>query len=133
MDNIQKQTITELRQQGLGFAEIAGKLHLPRDTVKSFCYRNKIIIGASDDIDKCRNCGTPLTQTKGTKKRVFCSPECRTKWWHTHPEHIRQKAVYGFVCAGCGKHFKAYGNNHRKYCSHACYINARFKGGDVSE
>ena len=29
----------------------------------------------------------------------------------------------------CGLPFTAYGNSKRKYCSHECYIAARFKGG----
>ncbi len=31
-----------------------------------------------------------------------------------------------FTCACCGRYFTAYGNNHRKYCSHGCYIAGRF-------
>ena len=30
----------------------------------------------------------------------------------------------------CGKPFRAYGNSQRKYCCHACYVQARFRGGD---
>lgn len=67
------------------------------------------------------------------KPRVFCSDECRVKWWHEHPEKIKQRAVYSFTCAGCGGQFTAYGNSRRKYCSHGCYIRARFKGGDAGE
>lgn len=130
MDNTQKQKAAELRRRGLGFAEIARRLHLSRDTVKSFCYRNKIAVESSENTNRCRECGKPLVQVNGRKKRVFCCSECRIRWWHKHPELINQKAVYTFVCAGCGKRFKAYGNNHRKYCSHSCYINSRFKGGD---
>lgn len=41
-----------------------------------------------------------------------------------------RKAFYPMVCAECGEKFLSYGNRERKYCSHACYIKARFgKGG----
>lgn len=35
------------------------------------------------------------------------------------------------TCAGCGATFEAYGNKHRKYGTHACYIRTRFgtRGG----
>ena len=51
------------------------------------------------------------------------------EWWTEHPERIRQKAVYEFICAKCGRAFTAYGNKKRKYCSHECYIADRFGGG----
>jgi len=69
-----------------------------------------------------------LIQPEGVKRRAFCSKEYREKWWHSHPEEIRQKAVYAFTCAGCGGQFTAYGNSKRKYCSHECYTRVRFKG-----
>jgi hypothetical protein len=36
------------------------------------------------------------------------------------------------VCQHCGKPFTDYANRHRKYCSHPCYIAARY-GGDQHE
>jgi len=33
------------------------------------------------------------------------------------------------TCARCGKEFTSYGNKNRKYCSHDCYIKARFWEG----
>jgi hypothetical protein len=50
-------------------------------------------------------------------------------WWKEHPERLNRKAVYGLVCAGCGKPFESYGNRYRKYCSHDCYIKDRFGDG----
>lgn len=63
----------------------------------------------------------------------FCSDNCRTAWWNAHPEKVNRRAVYHFTCAHCGKPFTAYGNAKRKYCSHACYIADRYKGGDGHE
>lgn len=35
---------------------------------------------------------------------------------------MKRKAVYTYTCPACGKEFTVYGNSHRKFCSHACYI-----------
>jgi len=142
MTEEQKSEITGLRAAGDGYTVIARKMGLPRDTVRSFCRRNGLAgetaagkegaAGCPED-GFCRECGKVLRQPEGMKKRVFCSRECREKWWHGHPDQIRQRAVYSFTCAGCGQPFTAYGNAGRKYCSHECYIRTRFKGGGGDE
>jgi len=130
MTECQKAEVAGLRRAGLGYTVIAKKMGMPRDTVRSFCRRNGLNGKmAGDDKERCRECGKPLVQTEGVKRRVFCCRECRVKWWHEHPEQIRQRAVYSFTCAGCGVQFTAYGDSRRKYCSHGCYIRTRFKGG----
>ena len=82
---------------------------------------------------RCKECGAALVQAEGMKTRVFCSAQCRKKWWKGHPEMLNKKAVYTHTCAGCGRKFTAYGNSKRKYCSHACYINHRFGGGGADD
>ena len=137
----QKKEIKRLRESGAGYTAIAGKMGIPKETVRSFCRRNGLagqaVQEGSEDRQaqegSCRECGKPLQQTEGVKRRVFCSRECREKWWHSHPGEVRQRAVYSFTCTGCGKPFTAYGNSKRKYCSHECYIRNRFKGGDDGE
>ena len=136
MDGFQKEQIRNLRGEGLSYAEIARQVNVSRDAVISFCRRNglqeikkprtavKTAVG-----DVCRECEKPLVQVDGMKRRVFCSKECRVKWWKEHPERLNQKAVYQYTCPHCGKSFSAYGNSKRKYCSHACYISDRFGGG----
>ena len=137
----QKKEIKRLRESGAGYTAIAGKIGIPKETVRSFCRRNGLAGGAAKggleegqaQEGSCRECGKPLQQTAGVKRRAFCSRECRVKWWHSHPGEVRQRAVYSFTCAGCGKPFTAYGNSKRKYCSHECYIRNRFKGGGGDE
>ena len=135
MAGFQKEQIRNLRGEGLSYAEIARQVNVSRDAVISFCRRNglqeikkprtavKTAVG-----DVCRECEKPLVQVDGMKRRVFCSKECRIKWWKEHPERLNQKAVYQYTCPHCGKPFSAYGNSKRKYCSHACYISDRFGG-----
>lgn len=141
MTELQKARIRTMREQGIGFAEIARQMDIPRETVKSFCKRNGIGIISeaplipspqTEDIsvesDRCRACGKSIEQISGRKKRVFCCGQCRTNWWRGNQDKIQRRAaaLYSFVCAGCGREFTAYGNQHRKYCSHNCYIRARF-------
>ena len=136
MNGLQKERIKELRSDGPSYSEIAKQVDVSRDAVISFCRRNglqeiKKPISAveTDAKDVCRECGNPLVQIDGMKRRVFCSKECRIKWWREHPEQMNRKAMYQYTCAHCGKPFSAYGNSRRKYCSHACYIADRFGGG----
>lgn len=139
MDGFQKEQIKNLRGEGLSYAEIARQVNVSRDAVISFCRRNglqeikkPISVVENDTADVCRECRKPLVQVDGMKRRVFCSKECRTKWWKEHPDRLNRKAVYQFICPHCGKPFSAYGNSKRKYCSHVCYISDRF-GGDADE
>lgn len=134
MDGFQKEQIRSLRSEGRSYAEIAKQIDVSRDAVISFCRRNglqdiKKPVKEITVTDGCRECGKPLVQIDGMKRRVFCSKDCRVKWWKEHPEQLNQKAVYQFTCPHCGKPFSAYGNAKRKYCSHSCYISDRFGGG----
>lgn len=140
MTTEQKSQISALRTQGYGYATIAKAVGLKKDTVVAFC-RKQGLTGTKAssnkriniNVDICRNCGKPLEQTPGRKKRVFCSDECRVAWWNAHPEMVNRHAIYERVCAGCGQPFTAYGNAGRKYCCHACYIADRYKGGATHE
>lgn len=134
MTDEQKIKITDLRNNGVSYAQIAEQTGISKNTIKSFCRRNCIEITerAKDEYTSeliCKKCGKELHPIPGKKKPKFCSVECRRKWWNSHPEEVNRKAVYDFICAGCGKSFTAYGNQGRKYCSHSCYIDARFRGG----
>jgi endogenous inhibitor of DNA gyrase (YacG/DUF329 family) len=123
----QKEKITALRGTGASYGVIAERLNLPLNTVKSYCRRNNLtVIAEMENANVCKVCGKEIAYIKGRKRRKFCSDICRVEWWNSHPEQVAQKAVYSFFCPHCGKTFKAYGNAHRKYCSHACYIAARF-------
>ena len=137
MTNEQKYQIAELRQFGYGYASIADALGLTKNQVSAYCRRagltgTKAAVGTTDvhASNCCRNCGKPLMQVAGRKPVKFCSDACRIHWWNTHPDAVDKKAFYDFTCACCGKPFRAYGNSQRKYCCHACYVQARFQGGD---
>jgi len=135
MNGLQKQRIAALRYQGAGYAKIAEALGISENTVKSYCQRNNLggnlmaTVQPDGGQTFCHQCGTELTQVPGRKPRKFCTPACRVAWWKAHPDHLKQKAIYRFTCPACGAAFESYGNANRKYCSHACYVTARFGKG----
>jgi endogenous inhibitor of DNA gyrase (YacG/DUF329 family) len=116
----EKTEILALRSQGLTYREIGIKLNLSANTVKSFCRR------AEAKKAVCKNCGNPLKQVPGQKPKTFCCDSCRENWWKQHRDQMKRQAFYYIDCAHCGKRFVSYGNKHRKYCSHRCYIEERF-------
>ena len=101
---------------------MASALSVSEGTVKSFFSRKKI---KDEEIYVvCKNCKIPLDKRSSNKK--FCSDLCRYKWWRKNAEGNR-KCVKINVCKNCNKKFKSYDNKERKYCSHKCYIEDRFK------
>lgn len=135
MTNEQRTRIKSMRQDGLSYAAIAGKLEISVGTVKTFCNRNglgaavKMSAVTADSPHRCLCCGGEVSQASGRKEKKFCSDTCRMKWWSGHRDMVSRHAVSDLVCPYCKKHFTAYGSANRKYCSHACYTADRF-GGD---
>ena len=143
MTNEQKTVVDSLRSQGLGYKRIAARTGISANTVKSYLRKHALASVERDTpaivqkpvaesvVDHwflCRNCGKPVVQNPGRKEKKFCTDSCRTLWWNSHLDLVKRKAFYHFTCPTCGRDFTAYGNAHRKYCSHACYIEDRFGG-----
>lgn len=131
MTNDEKQSIYNMRRNGASYAVIAATLNLSKSTVASFCQKEGLRTGSSKALTTlryCKYCGKPLPVKEKGKEQKFCSEHCRMSWWKEHPEELNKKAIYIFTCPCCGKTFTSYGNAHRKYCSHACYIQDRFGG-----
>ena len=83
MTKEQKEKIIRFRRQGLGYADIGRELDISKETVKSFCRRNGLMVSDSkpaDEKDRCRECGKPLVQQDKMKRRIFCCKACREKW-----------------------------------------------------
>lgn len=137
----QKERIRALRCQGLGYTKVARLVGISENTIKSYCRRNGIsrenpkAVAAEQGKEQphfCKYCGRVVVQISGRKEKKFCSDKCRMTWWNDNLNLVNRKAVYWFVCSGCGKEFSVYGNKNRKYCSHECYIRDRF-GGVMNE
>ena len=127
----QKNEIIRLRKKSVGYTAIATQLGISKETVKTFCQRNNmggIRTEMKAESGICPLCGKAVVSVPGHKPKRFCSSECRIEWWKTNPNKCNPNAIYSFICANCGLPFTAYGNSKRKYCSHECYIAARFKG-----
>ncbi len=122
MTDLEKRQIEDLRKQGNGYKKIAQLTGLSINTVKSFCRR----IGTVSS-SQCMQCGKEITQVKGRKEKKFCCDACRMKWWNSHQDQVKRKAVYEFTYQACGTTFTAYGNSHRKYCSRKCCLKGRYK------
>lgn len=126
MTDEQKKKLIALRRDGVGYGQIAVAVNISINTVKSFCRRHGLVTKAVASV--CEQCGRPIEQNPGRKRKRFCSDACRNKWWNSHLDLVKRKAVYTFTCPACGKKFIVYGNSHRKFCSHAYYIAYRFGG-----
>ena len=153
MTDLQKKQILQMRTKGDSYGDIADRLNLSRSTVSSYCRRNIVIDEkkSENSVDDneikhcesdgntekepnhyerlCRNCGKVIVQNPGVRRKCFCSKECRVKWWREHPEKGKGNSEKKVKCPGCGRTFMVYWNKDQKYCSHECYIKARF-GGD---
>lgn len=127
----QKDLLIKLRTAGRSYTDIALTLGIPKNTVKSFCSRNRIIYGGQkiDDPYHCRQCGRRLIQEPKHKTKRFCSDGCRQNWWNSHRELVVKRTAHKTICAHCGIEFISYQQENRKYCSHTCYIKARFGDG----
>ena len=132
---IQKEQITTLRHQGLGYKRVAKALDISVDTVKSFCRNNNLtgVMAAKIQPAVCRECGQALVQPEKKKPLKFCQKSCREAWWKKNRGKVNRKTALPVECQGCGQAFRAYEHEARKYCSHACYIDTRFSGGGRHE
>ena len=132
MTNAERDYIIRYRQSGKSCAEIARILGLSANTVKSFCQRNSIVPIAPNTQASlptlsetvCLCCGEKVTQQPHRKPKRFCSDACRLRWWHAHRD--MEKNAVDRRCFYCGRVFRS--SREQKYCSHACYIKARFGG-----
>ena len=130
MMDLHKDEIVRLRGKGFTYTAIADTLGLSVNTVKSYCQRNGL--GKVKPQKRlCAHCSAEIIGTPKTKPKKFCSDKCRAAWWSQHPEKLRPGKAHTVGCAFCGVTFQASVSTRRKYCSHACYISARFKGGDA--
>lgn len=138
MTEIEKLQIHDLRLKGIGYKAIAAVLGVSRDSVRGYCIRNgldgdsKVVALNIEERIKhnllCTGCNKPIRQNEKGRTRRFCSEECRRKWWKDNPQERNKSgaAIYKYTCPHCGTEFSSYGNKKRKYCSHNCYIKARF-------
>lgn len=74
MTDEQKQQIIALRRDGAGYDRIAARLQISINTVRSFCRRHSLV--AKSEASVCEQCGKPIEQNPGRKRKRFCSHAC---------------------------------------------------------
>ncbi len=136
MNYARRKRMFELRAQGVGYKAISIEVGISEDAVKKFCKRNhltgpKEVIALNIEVmeerqEICALCKRQLKKKQRGRTRRFCSDECRKNWWNAKKERGTKDAIYTFTCAYCNIEFKSYGNKHRKFCSHNCFIRSRF-------
>ncbi|MDL2205469.1 RNA polymerase subunit sigma-70 [Eubacteriales bacterium OttesenSCG-928-N13] len=128
MTTQQKTMITSMRRRGASYIEIAQRLGLSVNTVKSYgrrCSSAKPQEAALTQGNRqCECCGKAYPQPEHRKKKRFCSDACRLQWWQRNKALLRNAKMT--ACPGCGRQFMALPG--QKYCCHACYVMVRFGG-----
>ena len=91
MTEKQKEKVRTLRLEGAGYKAIAAELKLSLNTVKSYCRRTLLIgygktvaINNLVSVEKglvCKCCNKKLKHLPGKKRKIFCSDNCRKKYW----------------------------------------------------
>ena len=141
MTNEERTIVDGYRAMGHGYKKIAAETGISPNTIKSYLRKTQTpsAIAAVHEAPSssaettvaerpCDYCGAGVPQRSGRKIKRFCCDGCRMHWWNDHLSLVNRKAVYHYICPVCGKKYSAYGNAHRKYCSHECYIEDRFGG-----
>lgn len=131
MTQAEKEAVLSLRQQHYTFSAIAQITGLPLGTIKSFLSRVSgkkdalapaSVSGVTVNNSCCRQCGAPLDQTQRGKTRTFCNDRCRAAYWNKHRDLSQRVSAHRQKCEICGCYFFTY---HGRYCSRACYGQAR--------
>lgn len=77
--------IIELFNNGKKMIDISRELNIPYNTVKSIVRRRNGSEKKEDVVTKSANvclcCGKEIALVEGKKKRIFCSSNCRVKYW----------------------------------------------------
>jgi endogenous inhibitor of DNA gyrase (YacG/DUF329 family) len=131
MTTEQKSQIAALRKQGCTYAKIAEMLSISENTIKTYCRRARFTEDTLNAVPVCKQCGKPIKMRDKHRARQFCSDKCRAAWWYAN-RGSKPRTEYHLTCANCGQPFVSAGSKARKYCSHQCYIAARF-GGNCHE
>ena len=127
MTTDQKKIITEMRTRGCTYASIAETLSISESTIKTYCRRTRLTDNTEKTALVCKQCGKPIKVKNKHRARQFCSDQCRAAWWYAN-RGSKPRTEYQLICSNCSRPFVSIGNKARKYCSHQCYIAARFGG-----
>lgn len=123
----QQASVRRLRESGRSYTAIAAVTGLSVGTIKAYCSRNNIFAHQPAEHAACKYCGADINSQPSIRQMRFCSPQCRNQWWaNNRDKRFRKGSVHS--CAHCKREYASY-NKESKYCSHPCYITARFGKG----
>jgi hypothetical protein len=124
-----KEQIFGLRAKGYGAKRISRELGVSLNTVKSAIRRSS---GESANAGSCRNCGKEI-DNKGGHRKAFCCDRCRSEWWNKRRKTLARPSGKKRICSYCGREFSSYSHKGQKYCSHECYIKARYRAQESGD
>ena len=119
-----KTKIKRLREDGLGYGKIAEALNISKSSVSAFCQRNGLDKEGNRP-NRCKYCGKIIIRDSKTQNKVFCSLDCKRRYWNEHKDKLNKKTYHEKSCLYCHKTFSVYGKPNQKYCSFSCYLKAR--------
>ena len=123
MTTDERKRIERLRKSGNSFSRISEITGLSPDSIRMYCKRNGIAPNG-DKTSRCLECGKELLPKGRGRTALFCSDTCRVLYWRTQKYSTKDRS-YLHICNRCGDEFFS-AKSSRKYCSHTCYIKARF-------
>ena len=126
MTKVEKEILYEMRMKKKSYDEIAKRLSVSVDSVRSYCYRNHLLDDDIDQYSECICCGKMIEQKQKGPKRIFCSDSCRMTWRRKTRQF--SETLYHHICSGCGKEFDTRGNKSQQYCSLQCYFDSKKRG-----
>lgn len=99
MTEQQKIKVRQMRLDGIGYRHIAYELNISLNTIKSFCRRHALtgsgqVVSLNNNISVqkgliCKCCGKKLNHISGKKRKIYCSDNCRKKYWKMKQEEKR--------------------------------------------
>lgn len=135
MDELQRQKIRRLRNQGYGYLRISEQLGISSNTIRSFCKKENIAgyikigeqLKGKDNLTVCKQCNRKFYQVAGRKKKIFCSSSCCKVYWTLHKDKQRRLVPQKYNCQICNKEYFEYPTRKRKFCSRNCYYISKCK------
>ncbi len=108
----QKEKIVRFRRMGRSYAEIGKEIGVSKDTVKSFCRRNKLTSAellVIDDTDRCRECGAEIEQRPKRKKGYSAVKPAGRNGGRSIPARSGRRRSMNSFAPGVGNHSRPMG------------------------
>ena len=135
MNELERQKIRKLRNQGYGYLRISNLLGISPNTIRSFCKKENIAgyiksgeqLKGKENLVICKQCGKKFFQIAGKKSKVFCSDACCKVYWNLHKDKERRAGTKKYKCPICGNEYYEYPLKNKRYCSRECYYSSKRK------